>query len=50
MVRTGQAEQKITVNPTVLEVNGDQVTFEIKAQVPEKLVGKKAGNYCSKIV
>ena len=41
MVRTGQEKQKITVNPSELEVSGDQVTFEIKAQVPDQLVGKK---------
>lgn len=41
IVRTGMAQQKITVNPQVLEVSGNQVNFEIKAQVPEELVRKK---------
>ncbi len=42
MVKTGAAQQKITVTPKVLEVKGDLVTFEIKAQIPEKLVHQKA--------
>ena len=41
MVKTGVANQKITVTPQVLEVSGNDVTFEIKAQIPAKLVGKK---------
>lgn len=41
MVKTGVAGQKITVTPQVLEVSGNDVTFEIKAQIPASLVGKK---------
>ncbi len=41
MVKIGQAEQKISVEPKVLELNGDNVLFEVKAQIPKELVEKK---------
>ncbi|MFC5271750.1 tetratricopeptide repeat protein [Adhaeribacter terreus] len=41
VLKKGQAEQKITVVPQVLEVNGENVLFEVKAQVPRELIQKK---------
>src|SRR5688572_23225143 len=35
-------KQQITVVPNQLEVSGDNVLFEVKAQVPLKMVQKKA--------
>ncbi|MHA6247666.1 tetratricopeptide repeat protein [Pontibacter sp. CAU 1760] len=38
MVRTAEKGQSVTVSPNPLEANGQSVNFELKAQVPEKLV------------
>jgi tetratricopeptide (TPR) repeat protein len=40
MLKSGMAGQKITVSPQVLEVSGDKVEFEVKAQIPKKLTEK----------
>ncbi|GAB3526148.1 hypothetical protein GCM10027443_00990 [Pontibacter brevis] len=41
MVRTAEKKQKVIVQPNPLAANGQQVNFELKAQVPEKLVKDK---------
>ncbi|MBK0403764.1 tetratricopeptide repeat protein [Adhaeribacter sp. BT258] len=41
ILKKGQAEQKISVVPQVLEVNGENVLFEVKAQIPKELIQKK---------
>lgn len=41
MVKLGAEKQKISVTPSVLEVKGNSVPFEVVAQVPLKLVTKK---------
>ncbi|WP_161891101.1 tetratricopeptide repeat protein [Pontibacter russatus] len=38
MVRAAEKEQVITVSPNPLQANGQSVNFELKAQVPDKLV------------
>ena len=38
MVRTAEKEQVITVTPSPLAANSQSVNFELKAQVPDKLV------------
>jgi tetratricopeptide (TPR) repeat protein/outer membrane protein OmpA-like peptidoglycan-associated protein len=34
--------QQVSIQPKVLEVNGDNVLFDIKARVPKKMIRKKA--------
>lgn len=41
MVRTAEKKQQVTVQPNPLAANGQHVNFELKAQVPEKLVKEK---------
>ncbi|MDX5438672.1 MAG: tetratricopeptide repeat protein, partial [Pontibacter sp.] len=41
MLKTAEKEQKITVEPSPLVANGQLVTFEVKAQVPDKLIREK---------
>lgn len=41
MVHTAEKQQVITVTPNPLAANGQSVNFELKAQVPEKLVREK---------
>ncbi|MDX5481807.1 MAG: hypothetical protein LPK07_08995, partial [Hymenobacteraceae bacterium] len=41
MVRQAEKHQEITVQPNPLAASGQQVNFELKAQVPEKLVREK---------
>lgn len=41
MVRTAEKKQEVTVQPNPLAANGQQVNFELRAQVPEKLVKDK---------
>ncbi|MFD2998822.1 tetratricopeptide repeat protein [Pontibacter toksunensis] len=38
MVRTAEKKQEVTALPNPLAANGQQVNFELRAQVPEKLV------------
>ena len=42
MLKQGQKNQKITVEPQVLEVNGSNVFFDLKAQAPTSVLRKKA--------
>ncbi|WP_066616218.1 tetratricopeptide repeat protein [Rufibacter roseus] len=44
MVKKAEKEQKLTVTPEVLMVRGNQVPFEIEAQLPQNLL-KKNYNY-----
>lgn len=41
MLKTAEKEQRITVEPNPIMANGQLVTFEVKAQVPEKLIRDK---------
>ena len=41
MVRTAEKEQRITVDPNPIAATGQLITFEIKAQVPDKLIRDK---------
>lgn len=41
MVKTAEKHQQVTVVPSPLTTNGESVNFELKAQVPEKLVREK---------
>ncbi|WP_347156636.1 tetratricopeptide repeat protein [Pontibacter chitinilyticus] len=41
MVHLAEKEQEITVSPNPLVANGKEVAFEIKAQVPQKLIRDK---------
>ncbi|GAB3813174.1 hypothetical protein GCM10028895_04940 [Pontibacter rugosus] len=41
MVKQAEKHQFISVEPSPLVANGQQVTFDLKAQVPEKLVREK---------
>ncbi|WP_266205267.1 tetratricopeptide repeat protein [Pontibacter kalidii] len=41
MVKTAEKHQQVTVEPSPLATNGEQVNFELKAQVPEKLIREK---------
>ncbi|WP_299757644.1 tetratricopeptide repeat protein [uncultured Pontibacter sp.] len=38
MVNTAEKHQQVTVEPSPLTTNGESVNFELKAQVPEKLI------------
>ncbi|MCX2741539.1 tetratricopeptide repeat protein [Pontibacter anaerobius] len=41
MVKTAEKHQQVTVVPAPLVTNGERVNFELKAQVPEKLIRDK---------
>ncbi|AKD04446.1 tetratricopeptide repeat protein [Pontibacter korlensis] len=41
MVNTAEKYQQVTVEPSPLVTNGERVDFELKAQVPEKLIRDK---------
>ncbi|WP_181163613.1 tetratricopeptide repeat protein [Pontibacter mangrovi] len=41
MVKTAEKHQQVTVLPSPLVTNGERVEFELKAQVPEKLIRDK---------
>ncbi|RIJ41448.1 tetratricopeptide repeat protein [Pontibacter oryzae] len=41
MVKTAEKYQQITVEPSPLVTNGQSINFELKAQVPEKLIRDK---------
>ncbi|KAA9345823.1 tetratricopeptide repeat protein [Adhaeribacter soli] len=41
MIKTGEARQEISVEPTVLAVNGNVVPFDLKVKVPAEVTGKK---------
>ncbi|WP_276499676.1 tetratricopeptide repeat protein [Pontibacter litorisediminis] len=41
MVKTAEKHQQVTVVPSPLTTNGESVNFEMKAQVPEKLIREK---------
>lgn len=41
MARTAEKHQHVTVQPNPLAASGQNVTFELKAQVPEKLIREK---------
>ncbi|TXK44888.1 hypothetical protein FVR03_13105 [Pontibacter qinzhouensis] len=41
LIRQAEKKQEITVSPLPLAASGDEVVFEVKASVPEKLVNKQ---------
>ena len=41
MLKKGESKQKIVVTPQLLEVHGENVFFEVKAQIPTELIEKK---------
>lgn len=41
MVKTAEKDQQVTVVPSPLTTNGESINFELKAQVPEKLIREK---------
>jgi tetratricopeptide (TPR) repeat protein len=41
MIRHSE-DQQVSIQPQVLEVNGDNVLFDIKARIPKKMIRKKA--------
>lgn len=41
MVKTAEKDQQVTVEPSPLVTNGQSINFEMKAQVPEKLIRDK---------
>ncbi|OKL39614.1 tetratricopeptide repeat protein [Pontibacter flavimaris] len=41
MVKTAEKHQQVTVEPSPLATNGESVNFELRAQVPEKLIREK---------
>lgn len=41
MVKTAEKDQQVAVVPSPLTTNGESINFELKAQVPEKLIREK---------